>query len=304
MAYLLVPPAVLGAFAVAVARRGRTLPTSVLLVGVISAGQLAVYAWLQFAGTVQTVEEHYFSSTLWAGVCLAFAITVAELARPLAGRPVARWLPAAVLPAVPLGYEADPHVPSFGWAPTGVILAAAVAALVLTVAPIPSHPLLPGTALDPPPAYSSALGGSSAAYIDSYRIATALPQFTGPAAYRGEELFIWWPVAHSGPGPYTEYTGMFHGWFNGAEQPAEPDRARPPVANGQAADRAATAGQFRGQVPRGAARAGAPATGPDTYRGAAGRLPGPASVARPARHLLPPAADRSLTCSAPSGCRS
>ena len=85
-----------------------------------------VYVWLQFVGTVQTLEQHYFSSTLWAGVCLAFAITVAELARPLSDRPLARWLPAAVLLAVPLGYEADPHVPSFGWLPLGAILAAAV----------------------------------------------------------------------------------------------------------------------------------------------------------------------------------
>src|SRR5215472_12385535 len=81
--YLLVPPAVVAAFAIAVIRRDHALRTPVLMVGVMAATQLAVYVLLQFAGTVQVLEQHYFSSTLWAGVCLAFAITVAELARPL-----------------------------------------------------------------------------------------------------------------------------------------------------------------------------------------------------------------------------
>jgi hypothetical protein len=242
--YLLVPPAVLGAFAVAVTRRGRAVSTPVLQVGVMVAVQVVVYVWLQFFGTVQILEEHYFSSTLWAGVCLAIAITVAELARSLWDRPLVRWLPAAVLLAVPLGYEADPHVPPFGWVPFGAILAAAVilaaaaargcarlrhplaattatglalavfasAILVLTVAPIPQHPQEPNTTGDPAPAYSSALGGSSATYIDAYRIATALQRFVGPATYRGEQLLIWRPLSDSGP--FGEYAGMYRGWFN------------------------------------------------------------------------------------------
>jgi hypothetical protein len=246
VAYLLVPPAVLAALAVAVAGRGRVVATPVLMVGVMFAVQLVVYIGLQFFGTVQTLEEHYFSSTLWAAVCLAFAITVAELARPLAGHPIARWLPAVVLLAVPLCYEADPHVPAFGWAPLGVILAAAViaaagaarwcarltrplaaaaglgaalvafagASLVLTVAPIPAHPALPDTVFDPPPAYASALGGGWATYLDSYRIAAALPLFAGPAAYPGEQILTWWPIADGSPSPFTEYAGMYHGKFN------------------------------------------------------------------------------------------
>lgn len=247
VAYLLVPPAVLGAFVVAVARRGRGVPTPVLLVGVVVAVQVLVYFLLQFAGTVQTLEQHYLSSTLWPGVCLAAAITIAELARPLSGRPFARWLPVAVLLVVPLGYEAYPHVPSFGWLPFGAILAAGVivaavaasgaarlrhpltaataiglglvafagAALVLTVAPIPVRPQLPNThpGSDPAPAYSTALGGSGTIYIDGYRIATALPAFVGPAAYRGEQLLIW----RLTPGRY-EYlsyaVGMYHDGYN------------------------------------------------------------------------------------------
>ncbi len=247
VAYLLVPPAVLGAFAVAVARRGRAVPTPVLLVGVVAAAQLLVYSLLQFAGTVQTLEQHYLSSPLWSGVCLATAITIAELARPLSDRPLARWLPAAVLLAVPLGYEAYPHVPPFGWLPFGAIVAAAAiaaaaaasgaarlrhplaaatatglalaafagATLVLTVAPIPAHPRLPHTHLgaDPPPAYSTALGGSGTIYIDGYRIATALPAFVGPATYRGEQLLVW--RLTSGPYGYLTYAiGMYHDGFN------------------------------------------------------------------------------------------
>ena len=239
VAYLLVPPAVLGAFAVAVARRGRAVPTPVLLVGVVAAAQLAAYALLQFAGKVPDLEQHYFSSPLWAGVCLALAVTVAELSRPLAGRPVARWLPAAVLLAVPLGYEAYPHVPSFGWAPFGVILAAAVAAaaamavwctrigsrlaaaatalalavlaaavLVLTVAPIRQGPhKLPGS--DPAPAYSSALGGSGTDYIDGYRIATELPGFVGPAAYPGERVLVW-QVTRNAPDYLIYALGLYY----------------------------------------------------------------------------------------------
>jgi hypothetical protein len=188
---------------------------------------------------------------------VVFAITIAELARPLADRPLARWLPAAVVLAVPLGYEADPHVPAFGWLPAGAIIAAAMiatvlaargagrlarpvtadpdgrpwrplaaataigasiaalvaAALVLTVAPIPSHPTLPGTVGgDPPPAYATALGGNASVLIDNYRIAAQLPLIAGPA-YPGEQLVIWWPISQPGF-PYREDAGMFHGMFN------------------------------------------------------------------------------------------
>ena len=248
LAYLLVPPALLGALAVAAARRLRALiPTPVLLVGVMAAVQLGVYACLQFFGTVETLEEHYFSSTLWAGVCLVLAITVAELAWPLADRPLARWLPAAVLLAVPLGYEAGPRVPAFGWAPVGLLVAVGViataavargsasfarplaraaatglalaamaaAALVLTVASSPSHPVLANTAAhdDPLPSYASALGGNASRDINAYRLATEIPVFVGPASYYGEQLLIWWPIVHK-HFPDNEFAGMYNGMYN------------------------------------------------------------------------------------------
>ena len=328
MAYLLVPPAVLGAFAVAVARRGRGVPTPVLLVGVVLAVQMLVYFLLQFVGTVQTLEQHYLSSTLWSGVCLASAITIAELARPLCGRPFARWLPAAVLLVIPLGYEAYPHVPSFGWLPFGAILAAGVivaavaasgaarlrhplaaataiglalaafagAALVLTVAPIPVHPRLPNThpGSDPAPAYSTALGGSGTIYIDGYRIATALPAFVGPAAYRGEQLLIW--RLTPGPSEYLSYAvGMYHDGYNKLQQLlAEPHPVRPPEAHEQAAGRAAAGRRVGGVVSHGPAPSVRLPASLDARRGAARRPLGPASLAHPARCLLPSAAPRRL----------
>ena len=245
--YLLVPPAVVGAFAVAAIRRGRALPTPVLIVGVMAATQVAVFALLQFAGSVQTLEMHYFSSTLWAGVCLAFAVTLGELAGPLWDRPLARWLPAAVLLAVPLAYEAAPRVPAFGWLPFGVILAVTViiaaavaaacarirqraaavvatglalavfagAALVLTVTPIPDHPRFGDRALkhDPPADYADALGGSATTHIDEYRIITALPGLVGRATYPGEQILIW----RISPGKYRyirDAAGMYHDGYN------------------------------------------------------------------------------------------
>jgi hypothetical protein len=245
--YLLVPPAVVGAFAVAAIRRGRALPTPVLMVGVMAAAQVAVFALLQFAGSVQTLEMHYFSSTLWAGVCLAFAVTLGELAGPLWDRPLARWLPAAVLVAVPLAYEAAPPVPAFGWLPLGVIgavtviIAAAVvgacarirqpviaaaavglalvvfagAALVLTVAPIPDHPRLRDRALkhDPPAGYAAALGGSATTYIDEYRIITALPGFVGRATYPGEQILLW-RIAPGRDRYIRDAAGMYHDGYN------------------------------------------------------------------------------------------
>ena len=152
-----------------------------------------------------------------------------------------------MLLAIPLGYEADPHVPAFGWVPAGLLLAAlmiaaaaaarsagrlvrpvaaaaatgltvavlAGAALALTVAPIPRHAPPPGTASkdDPAPAYATALGGSATTLIDAYRIATGMPVFVGPATYRGEQLLIWWPISNRGF-PNREYAGMYHGMFN------------------------------------------------------------------------------------------
>jgi hypothetical protein len=134
-------------------------------------------------------------------------------------------------------------VPSFRWAPAGLILIAAMiiaaaaaraggrvvrsrltaatavnlaiavltaAALVLTVAP-ETRPKALADNKDPAPAYASALGGNAALLIDNYRITTELPSFVGPG-YPGEQLLLWTPRRQ--PFPYLENVGIFHAYFN------------------------------------------------------------------------------------------
>jgi hypothetical protein len=67
---------------------------------------------------------HFFSSTLWGVVCLALSLLLAEMAARLSKSPIWSLLPLAVVLGVALGYEADPHVPAFGWWPTGTVLGA------------------------------------------------------------------------------------------------------------------------------------------------------------------------------------
>jgi hypothetical protein len=244
VAYLLVPPAVVASWFIAFGPRVRGIPTPQLLVGLSCAAQLAIYVWLQFAGGVQVLEVHYFSSLLWAAVALTFAFVLVELGRPLLSHPLSAWLLPLLVLGVALVYEGDPHVPAFGWVPQGVSIAAilvvvaAVArllrrapatpplrfmtgpavvlmagcALILSVAPSPDHAPVPHTVSDPPPAYASALGGDATLAIDQYRATAELPAFVGPAAYPGEQLLMWWPAdqVNSLLGP----TGIFHFGFN------------------------------------------------------------------------------------------
>ena len=250
VAYLLVPPSVIVTFLVSFSRRLRNVATPQLFVGLACAGQFAAFYYLQFDYHVQDLEMHFFSSTLWGGVCLALAIAIAELSRGLFAHPLARWLPALLLVAVPLGYEADPHVPAFGWWPAGaalgavpivfagllrlvgrldtrsavrrVGLGAAVALsvvamsgslLVLTVAARPHVPRLGGlaTAGDPSPAYAGALGGSPATLVDWYQVSADLPSFVGDPTYQGEQLLMWFPWNQ----PLLEPVGIFHEGFDG-----------------------------------------------------------------------------------------
>ncbi len=126
VAYLLVPPAVVVAFFLSFARRLRNVPSAVLYVGLCAALQLAAFSYLQFGYHVQALEMHFFSSTLWGVVCLALSLLLAEMASRLTPSPLGGLGGLVVVLGVALLYETDPHVPEFGWWPTGAVLAGVV----------------------------------------------------------------------------------------------------------------------------------------------------------------------------------
>jgi hypothetical protein len=156
--YLLVPPAIVVSYFAVVARRWRTITTTQLFVGLTGALQLAVFASLQFLGSFQALEMHYFSSTLWSSVNIMLAMTVVEVARPIAGLrdaqrsrdsaperraarkvQLGRWtagaVPALLVLAVALAYQAadkvDLYVPAMTWARWGAAVAAIIVAAAL-----------------------------------------------------------------------------------------------------------------------------------------------------------------------------
>ena len=249
IAYLLVPPAVVLVGLLALGHRMRRVPTPQLIIAAACTAQLVACVLLQFAGSVQILEEHYFSSLLWAAVNLLLAVALIELGRPIVGGSRFEWLLPALLIAVPLIYELHPRVPAFQWLPVGVIVAAVVIVLavlarwlraamprlparlaicatlamisgcllILTVAPIPEHPPLPETTHDPPPAFASALGGGDQLAVNLYVVTTKLPTFVGPATYADEQLLQWWP--RSQETELLEPIGIFHAFFDSIPDP-------------------------------------------------------------------------------------
>ncbi len=69
MPYLLVPPAVIGAWLVTFVRSPRAIPRPQLLIGIVCILQTAVFSFMQFFGKSWTLEQHYISSTLFASGC-------------------------------------------------------------------------------------------------------------------------------------------------------------------------------------------------------------------------------------------
>ena len=209
--YLLVPPAVgLACYAAfggrlkdflardrfaRIGRRLGSIPTAQLIVSVACAFQIVIYAILQFIGSTQVLEVHYFSSLLWGSVLLTLAITIAELGAPILEHARYRWLVPVVLVAVPLVFEITPSVPQFGWMPVGLLIVVAIVLLawvarreagshdivrsrlmvggaltaivagllVLTVTPT-QHKHERGTVVDTFPDYAYTLGGNDPAW--------------------------------------------------------------------------------------------------------------------------------------------
>ncbi len=134
--YLLVPPAVLLAFIAVFARRLRALPAALMFVAVVGALQLAAFAYLQFLGGLQTLEMHYFSSTLWSSVTVLGALTIAQMTAPIVALGqrrhgaaqvlIAAAIPALIVLAIPLAYEIIDSVPIMTWSTGGLAFAGAV----------------------------------------------------------------------------------------------------------------------------------------------------------------------------------
>ena len=141
--YLLVPPVVVLVFFATFARRLRLAPPVLLFVGVTGALEVLVFFYLQFFGSLQTLEQHYFSSTLWSSVSVMLALAVCEMARPivepakgLAREPklIAAAIPALIVVLVALVWEWTGFAPHMTWTWRGLALGAAVLAVALAVA--------------------------------------------------------------------------------------------------------------------------------------------------------------------------
>ncbi len=263
--YLLVPPAVgLACYAAfggrlkdvlardrftRISRRLGSVPTAQLFISVALAFQIVIYSILQFIGSTQVLEVHYFSSLLWAPVVLTLAITIAELGAPILEHGRYRWLIPVMLVAVPLVFEISPRVPQFGWMPVGLLIVVAIVLLawvarreaashdlvrsrvmvgaaitaivggllVLTVTPT-QHKHERGTVLDTFPDYAYTLGGndpawgSDSTWVDLYAVTTQMPAFVGPATYSGEQLLMWWNTSQLKE--LREPIGIYHAFFD------------------------------------------------------------------------------------------
>ncbi len=129
--YLLIPPAVVLAYIVVFARRWRELGPARLFIGLTGVLQLAVFAYLQFWGTLQTLEMHFFSSMLWSSTTVMLAMIVAEVASSIPGlvrrAGAGRWLLAAVPTLIVVGvvlvWEINSTAQTMTWATGGLIVA-------------------------------------------------------------------------------------------------------------------------------------------------------------------------------------
>jgi hypothetical protein len=146
--YLLIPPAIVLAYIAVFVGRCRGIGTSQLFIGLTGAVSLGVFAFLQFVGSVETLEIHYFSTTLWSSVTILLAVIVAELTQPIvkllgaapghaAGerrgtwtarliRWIAQAVPALLVLAVAMAYEIHPYVMVTTWGGGAGIVAVVV----------------------------------------------------------------------------------------------------------------------------------------------------------------------------------
>jgi len=240
--YLLVLPVVAVVWVAAVASgSGRRRPET-LTVGAAALGELVLACYLQFAGGVQILENHYLSSSLWATSTLALLVALAELWRPFATRPVLRYLPAGAVVAVAGVSEIAATPPAFGWVPFGLLVSAVAVTsalvvacadrsrrprpalaggalglllaslLLLTIVPSPPLPPYPHVVYDPATSYDEALGGRADRLVDQYRLEYLTLRFVPEPTYRGEQLLTCRNSTTSGLD--LQLIGLFHAGVN------------------------------------------------------------------------------------------
>lgn len=215
--YLLVPPALLAAWAVVRLPRWRGVRREERILVLATALGVLAYFYVQFFADGSTLEYHLYSSMLWSGVTLTTAFLVVAACRPLLRRPWSAGVPTLLVLVVPRICVVLYRLPQFGMLWWGVVIAVAVVGLArliprawssrskaallatalvvalftLTAAPLPTHPRLVGQTGLPAGHYSDVIGGDGHVELDQYRAAsepvTVVPPATGP----GDSLMMW-----------------------------------------------------------------------------------------------------------------
>jgi hypothetical protein len=138
--YLLVPVAVFVGFVLVFSRRYKRITDAQLFLGACGLFEFLAAAYFQFIGKVQLVENHYFSSLLWAITVVLLAFVLSEIGKDIAlfepassGSPTKatrmlragmRLIPFLLVVGVALAYESDRKVPSMKLSPWGLAICA------------------------------------------------------------------------------------------------------------------------------------------------------------------------------------
>lgn len=214
--YVIVPFAACGGWLLG-RIRGNGLDRSELSVGIGATLGVLAFAWMQFFGTVGTLEYHIYSSMLWSLTDLVVGIVLAQLLLPLLGNVAGTALAVTIVLVPALVWSiVTPHI-EFGqfrwplligavWCALVILglrlggrLVAALAAvcavlanLVLTTA-VTSKPPLAHTASIPHGQYGGTLGHPSAPEVSEYAVVSQLASVVGPADHPGQRPVSWWP---------------------------------------------------------------------------------------------------------------
>jgi hypothetical protein len=206
-----------------------------------AAAHLVGFTLWQFVNGGSTLENHLYSSMLWASGSLVAALVLRALLERL---PTPAWAGAAaaavvVGPLLVRRLDPDLHFRLWPWAPLiGLVVVAAlllaraatrlagrppvvlglvglvvVASYSLTVAKPQGLPFLEGQAVQPQASYGDVFLNDDATYLDTYRIITQLPDLVPDLDDTPGRVATWW----SGDAPdVVQYAGAMFLWRNSA----------------------------------------------------------------------------------------